>query len=207
MRVLGLELSTGSGSIAMSDETGERFCRSFANDRKHSGAFYESVESCLQHCGVPEKIVVGLGPGSYAGIRIAIATAIGLAAATAATLVGVPSICAMATAAREYLAIGDARRNSFFYAYIVDDRCVEGPVLFSAEELSDRLAVSRIPIYASSQLPAFPRAVTMHPSASRLVSLAQKHCDLYSPAPILEPIYLREPHITIPKFSSRAFRK
>ena len=86
--------------------------------------------------GRPEVIVVGLGPGSYAGVRIAIATAVGLKAAWGARLLGLPSVCALDHV--EYVAVGDARRNSFFFAHVIRGRCVEGPTLATAEEIFSR---------------------------------------------------------------------
>jgi tRNA A37 threonylcarbamoyladenosine modification protein TsaB len=83
MKILALELSSSIGSIAWIDDAADPFSTTFANDRKHSGLFFENLERCLLRFGNPELIVVGLGPGSYAGTRIAIATAIGLEAAPA----------------------------------------------------------------------------------------------------------------------------
>ena len=81
MKILALEMSTAKGSIALRDEGAVLFDVSFAADRKHSGAFFENVHLCLERFGQPQKIVVGIGPGSYAGVRIAIATGLGLRAA------------------------------------------------------------------------------------------------------------------------------
>ena len=101
MKVLGLELSSARGSIAWLENETELFVQEFANDRKHSGLFFESLQGSIARFGKADRIVVGLGPGSYAGTRIAIATAIGLQTATGAELIGLPSICAMPTDAAE----------------------------------------------------------------------------------------------------------
>src|SRR4051812_23528687 len=114
MRVFALELSSARGSIACLDEGAELFHTEFANDRKHSGRFFEELQHCVTQCGNPDEIIVGLGPGSYAGTRIAIAAAIGLESATGARLIGAPSVCALPVDASEYGVIGDARRQSFF---------------------------------------------------------------------------------------------
>lgn len=200
MRTLALELSTDRGSIALVGEGEEVFTRVFENDRKHSGLFFESLQLCLQNCGAPDMIVVGLGPGSYAGTRIAIAAAIGLHAASRAQLIGIPSICAFHTGEDEYVAIGDARRESFYFARVVQSQAVEGPMLLTETELRERLSKSAIPIYASSQLLAFPEAIVAHPSALSLAEIAREHPQWYRSSETLEPIYLRAPHITIPKF-------
>ena len=132
MRVLALELSSARGSIAFRDGDDEIFATDFANDRKHSGFFFTHLKRCVELCGDAERIVVGLGPGSYAGTRIAIAAAIGLQSGSTAQLGGSPSIIALPTDAPEYVVIGDARRQSFYFALVRQRCCVEGPVLCAA---------------------------------------------------------------------------
>ena len=196
-----MELSSGQGSIAWLEDGRELFVRTFANDRKHSGLFFENLQHCSREFGAPDAIVVGIGPGSYAGVRIAIATALGLRAASAAKLAGIPSICAIETAAREYCVIGDARRESFFFGRVRDGRLTEGPSLHSGDELETKIRESSLPLYASEPLPQFPKAVLAYPSARRLAELARDQIGEIADTQSLEPIYLREPHITVPKTS------
>lgn len=203
MKILALELSSGQGSVAWLENDREPFVRSFANDRKHSGLFFENLQHCSREFGSPDLIVVGLGPGSYAGVRIAIATAVGLRAASTAKLAGLPSICAIETEAREYCVIGDARRESFFFGWVRDGRMVEEPSLHSPAELEMKIMESSVPLYASEPLPQFPRATLAYPSARRLAVVARDRIDEIADTMSLEPIYLREPHITVPKASSQ----
>ena len=200
MKTLALEMSTAQGSIAWRENGEALFDSRFAADRKHSGAFFENVQLCLERFGRPGQIVIGLGPGSYAGVRIAIATALGLRPATGAKLRGIPSICALEVDEDDYCVIGDARRQSFFFAQIEKGRLTSGPLLESSAELMARLSGLTLPIYNSEPLPQFPAAKLAYPSAGRLAEVARLH-----PAEIdgaLEPIYLREPHITVPKPTS-----
>jgi tRNA threonylcarbamoyladenosine biosynthesis protein TsaB len=199
MKTLAFELSSGQGSIALLEDGGVLFDRSFPNDRKDSGAFFENVQLCLQRFGAPDEIVVGLGPGSYAGVRIAIATAIGLRTAGGAKLVGIASICALDVEARDYCVIGDARRQSFFFARIRDERPIEGPILMSAAELEMKIKEATIPVCTSEPLPHFPAAKPAYPSARRLAQIARTQAGEIEDTRSLEPIYLREPHITVPK--------
>jgi tRNA threonylcarbamoyladenosine biosynthesis protein TsaB len=197
MKTLALEMSTARGSIAWREDGEVLFDGRFAADRKHSGAFFENVQQCLERFGRPEKIVVGLGPGSYAGVRIAIATALGLRSATKAKLAGIPSICALDIEAADYCVIGDARRQSFFFAKIEGGRLTEGPTLKTAAELEAKIRELSVPVYASAPLSQFPIAKLAYPSAGRLVVIARLHPGDIDGA--LEPIYLREPHITVAK--------
>lgn len=193
MKILALELSAPQGSIAWHEGESVRADVSFANDRQDSGAFFENLGAFLDRFGNPERIVVGLGPGSYAGTRIAIATATGLAAATGASLCGLPSICAMATEADEYGVIGDARRQTFFCAHVRARECVDGPHLMSEEELREKLKTCAWPVLTTAPLAAFPEAKVVQPEARILAGIVPAMT-----AP-LEPIYLRAPHITQPK--------
>jgi tRNA threonylcarbamoyl adenosine modification protein YeaZ len=200
MKTLGLELSTARGSLAWLGEGRRQLFREWPNDRQNSGPLFENLADVQKQFGAPDMIVVGLGPGSYAGVRIAISAAIGLQAASNARLIGLPSICAMETGEHEYCVIGDARRQSFFFARVRTNNLTEGPILLSEIELRDRIdkLEDNMSIFASEKLPQFKRVVIVYPSAMVLARLAQDpHRNFASPP--LEPIYLREPHITIPK--------
>jgi tRNA threonylcarbamoyladenosine biosynthesis protein TsaB len=200
MKILALELSSGRGSIAWFENGREPFVRTFASNRRHSGLFFDNLQLCSRKFGAPDAIAVGLGPGSYAGVRIAIATAVGLGAASLAKLIGVPSICAI-EGAREYCVIGDARRASFFFGRVNDGKLIEGPSLLSGVELEAKIMESSVPLYASEPLPQFPRAALAFPSARRLAEVARDQAGDIPETRSLEPIYLREPHITVPKSS------
>ena len=139
MKILALELSSARGSIGLLEGDKEEFFRDWPNDRKNSGPFFESLVGVQKDFGKPGTIIVGLGPGSYAGTRIAISAAIGLQAASRARLIGFPSICAIEYDAAEYCVIGDARRQTFFFARIRDNDLVEGPTLTTEAELREKL--------------------------------------------------------------------
>ena len=197
MKILALELSTARGSLAWLDGEVE-FAREWPNDRKNSGPFFENLQNVRRNFGVPETIVVGLGPGSYAGTRIAISAAIGVQVSGNANLIGYPSICAMESDAQEYYVLGDARRESFFFARVFRNELPEAPVLFSGPALKAKLGSlgATMAVFSSELLPQFDRAVIHYPSALVLARLAHEpRCHFSSPP--LEPLYLREPHITI----------
>src|SRR5436190_18277556 len=204
MRILALELSTARGSLAWLDREVEDG-HEWPNDRKNSSPFFENLNAITKKFGGPETIIVGLGPGSYAGTRIAISAAIGLQLSSGARLTGLPSICAIQCDALEYCTIGYACRKSFFFARIRGHKVVEGPMLVSQSELQAKLDSLEpgIPIFSSEPLPQFERAVIRYPSALVLARLAREPHRSFS-LPPLEPLYLREPHITIPKVKTEA---
>jgi tRNA threonylcarbamoyladenosine biosynthesis protein TsaB len=199
MKVLALELSTAQASLAWVDEATE-FSRQWNNDRRNSGLFFENLKSVAEQFGPPEKIVVGLGPGSYAGVRIAISAAIGLQAATGAQLVGCPSICAMDVPNDSYTVIGDARRQSFYFAHVRGRAVIDGFELYHNGDLRHRFDAlsSSAAVFSSDSLPQFGWVKQCHPSARILARLVSENERDFS-FPPLEPIYLREPNITIPK--------
>ena len=200
MRILALELSSARGSIALLNGEQIEFDREWANDRKHSGPFFEHLAEVQKQFGNTDTIIVGLGPGSYAGTRIAISAAIGLQAASKAQLIGFPSSCAIECHAAEYCVIGDARRQAFFFVRVCENNLIEGPDLMSEAELRSKLAKldKKMPIFATERLPQFERAELRYPSATILARLATDPRKNFEQPP-LEPMYLREPHITIPK--------
>ena len=199
MKILALEVSSAEGSIAWMEEHRDGCERSFPNNRKHSGVFFETLQFFSKQFGAPDLIVVGLGPGSYAGVRIAIAAAVGLRLVNRAKLVGLPSICAIDTEATDYWVIGDARRESFFSALISHGELKEGPSLHSATELELMITDSVLPVYASESLPQFSHAKLAFPYARKLAELVRDQMHRITDNQTLEPIYLREPHITWPK--------
>jgi tRNA threonylcarbamoyladenosine biosynthesis protein TsaB len=221
MKILALELSSARGSIALLD-SGERtrkaspprtvqrsapsppaallFSREWPNDRKNSGPFFEHLVEVQKQFGKVGTIIVGLGPGSYAGTRIAISAAIGLQTASQAGLVGFPSICAIECDTAEYCVIGDARRQTFFFARVSDNNLIEGPDLMNEAELREKLDKidKEMPIFTTEKPPQFERVKLSYPSANLLARLATDPKRSFMQEP-LEPMYLREPHITIPR--------
>ena len=199
MTILAIDTSTNHGTVALLVDGTLRLDETFTADRRTSAALFPVLERALAAAPRVDQVAIGLGPGSYAGVRIAIAAAIGLKLGLGAQLVGLPSVAALATDAPAYLAIGDARRDTFYFTHIEDGLCTAGPLLATADELHTLLAAHpALPVFSSAPLPAFPAAQIALPSAARLARLASTARGLTATGD-LEPIYLREPHITQPK--------
>jgi tRNA threonylcarbamoyladenosine biosynthesis protein TsaB len=89
--------------------------------------------------GQVDRIAVGVGPGTFTGLRIGIATARGLAQARSIPLVGVPTLHSMALGAENFLAETrdidsvaaaiDARRGEVFVAAWSARRLHSAPAL------------------------------------------------------------------------------
>jgi tRNA threonylcarbamoyl adenosine modification protein YeaZ len=189
---LALDCSTARGSVAW----GGVWSTEFTAGRGHGGAFFEALERALKAMDGPiEEIIVGLGPGSYSGVRQAIAAASGLSVGAGARIYGVPSPLAVVTDAPAFHVVTDARRGTFYHTKVQDGVCVAGPELVADRAALDRL-LTGLPVLAVEcaleMLP--PGATTAWPAAERLLTSAPGARRL----PPLEPIYLRAPAITLP---------
>jgi tRNA threonylcarbamoyladenosine biosynthesis protein TsaB len=118
---------------------------------RHSTALLGEIERAVEAAGgwgAVGKIAVGLGPGSFVGIRIGIATARGLAASTGLPLAGVCTLDALGLAMTEVsgaerprLAVLDARRGEVFAALYSTDRTrLWEPFVAAPAELAERAA-------------------------------------------------------------------
>lgn len=199
MTILAIETSTTRGSVALLDGGRLLIDECFIADRGHGSALVPVLQRAREIVGKLDLIAIGLGPGSYAGVRIAIATGMGLGMATGARLVGIPSVAALATDARSYVAAGDARRETCYFTRVEEGRCEEGPVLVDEAGLRSRIAIwGNLPVFVTEPLALLPEAVVALPGASVLARLAEAGRSIVSEG-ALEPLYLREPHITQPK--------
>jgi len=202
MKLLAFDLSTRRGTIALANEKEILGARDWPNDRRSSAPFFEALDEIIREHGRPETIVVGLGPGSYTGTRIAISAAIGLEATTGGALVGISSLCAISDE-NDFCVIGDAKRASFFFARISGGLLKSDPELLSADEMNKRISsITTTPIYSSDQLLQFTSVKLRFPSAKLLCLRARTFPQNLARAP-LAPLYLREPHITTPRSAQK----
>jgi len=199
MITLALDTSTAHGSVALLVDGQLLLDERFSANRSHTASLFAFLEKARALTTRIDQIAVGLGPGSYAGVRIAIAASLGLELSTGARLVGIPSVAALDVPSPEYLAIGDARRETFYFTHVIEGTCLQGPLLATSSELATRLQSQLdLPIFATEEVPGFPQARLALPSAAILARLAADSRGIAATGD-LEPIYLRDPHITRPK--------
>jgi tRNA threonylcarbamoyladenosine biosynthesis protein TsaB len=197
MKILALEFSSPRRSVAVAVDGVTRGTASELGGRTtHSFAM---IDAALAQAGLDrgqvECLAIGLGPGSYAGIRIAIAIAQGWQIARGVKLLGVSSAEVVAARAAQAghttVRIGlDAQRQELFAARydvsnITAPRLVEPFQICAPAESGDVLRMDLLPPSPSGQEGAWI------PEAAMLALLANHRRDFLRGA-ALEPIYLRK---------------
>jgi tRNA threonylcarbamoyladenosine biosynthesis protein TsaB len=129
--ILAMETATMCGSIGLfaSNKCLAEF--SLQTGETHSRRLLAGVDLVLQETGLDwpavDAVAVSLGPGSFTGLRIGLATAKGLALAAGAKLIGVGTLDGLAAqlfAARKFLIcpVLDARKKEVYCGFY---RCDE----------------------------------------------------------------------------------
>lgn len=195
MKSLAFDLSTRRGTMALADGSEILREENWPNDRRSVAPFFEALQRFVADFGAPAQVVVGLGPGSYTGTRIAISAALGLRAVTGAVVRGASSLLACADD-ENYIVIGDAKRASYFFAHIRRGKLIGEILLLSETEMSERLRSTDSAIYSADELPQFTGVTQRFPSAFLLLRAG---AILFAAGEAIAPIYLREPHITLPR--------
>lgn len=185
--ILALDSSAARGSVALVDH-GKTVTEIFVDTpRGRGGALFSALEEILRDRPALDRVVVGTGPGSYNGIRAALAGGWGIAQARQVPFVGICSLLGLAEG--EYCAVGDARRGQYYFARVLDGRLLEEPILLLPEEAASRVGGCRVLV--PGPINFLPSAEVVMPSAARLALLAPE-----SSQRIPEPLYLKAPFIT-----------
>lgn len=123
MRVLGLETSSQRASVVLLD--GERVLGEATSDvaGAHAERLLPMIAETLRLAGLAatavERVGVGVGPGSFTGVRVGLSVGRGMARGLGVPVVGVGSLQAIAAACgepRTLVALLDARRSEVFAA-------------------------------------------------------------------------------------------
>jgi len=191
--ILSLDASTPRGSVAL--VSGEQLIREVFVDtpRGRGGALFSALENILGEAADIKRVIVGIGPGSYNGIRSAIAVAWGISTSRGIPLVGISSLLGLDEGS--YFAVGDARRGQYYLARVSGGRFVAEPNLLERNQLVAALQqTSRLPVLAPAPIDFLPGVIVRTPSAAALARLA---ADWAPNCP--QPMYLKEANVTAPK--------
>ena len=204
--LLALDLSTAHGSIAVVRGDDVLFRSTFQSERSHNAQVFAPLREALAAAGNElTGIVIGNGPGSYTGVRIAIAAAQGIALSRNVWCVGWSSLTAPDIAAPEnYNVIGDARRQSFYLARVENGRLLPDLDIVSAEVARERTADCEIWYTYDAKPPLDLPLISAKPDAAKLAQIVQSFHPDELAALISQPLiphYLAEAFITMPKRS------
>lgn len=200
--VLALDLSSSRGVIAVTRGEAVLFKTSFQSERSHNAQVFSPLKEALEIIGNQKTVIaVGTGPGSYTGVRIAIAAVQGVALSRNWPVIGWPSIATLDLP--HYHILGDARRGRFYTATVMDGQLMSPPTLQSAEQALAVISKGGKWLSFDSKPPAISVEVEcFHPDAVQLGRLVGRWCKeeaISSSKSLLEPIYLEEAFITIAK--------
>lgn len=218
MRILTIDTATRRATVAALDD--DRLVASAVHEKRleHAERILLMVDEVVSQARwkAPDLLAVGMGPGSFTGVRVGMATAKGLGMALRVPAVGVVSLEAMAWQARHQagaqpvVTLLDAKKNEVFAAvYGAAGQELAAPCHLGRQAVDQWLA---------SNAPAGASIVGEVAGQLGLTSawLRGEACDLPGPAAMaalaitrwqqnerdeltwLEPLYVRPPDVTYP---------
>jgi tRNA threonylcarbamoyladenosine biosynthesis protein TsaB len=222
VNVLAVSTSTPRGSVALVRDGEAVAAVAYADLQGHAERLFEAIDAVLAQAGVGRGALSGLacdvGPGSFTGVRVGVASAKGIALGLGLPLAGVVSLEAMAAAAFAAGAAGpddvvvaalDAKKGEVFVAaYGAGGEVLAapaarplGPEAFSLLPPGRRVVVVG-EVAAGIALPAWmaiaraPKSLDL-PDAGWIGRLALARLATADGGDAVEPLYVRPPDITL----------
>lgn len=200
MNLLAIETSVPAATLCLHQgERGMTVRRSWTAERNHDAWLFPALQEAMDALGEEalDAILIGAGPGSYGGVRVALAAGVGIAAVTGAPLI---SLCSWEQlAAGDACIISDARRGGWTV------RRPDGTIEVLTPEELQALAAAGTPLLSTEAAGALgklgitPAAEALVPTAEGLVQTwlsMTEEARAEAAAKPAEPIYVRPPHIT-----------
>lgn len=217
MRILAIESATTRGSVALLD--GEQLVAEAAHEvaSGHAETLVRLLDRLIEDAGWARSsvdlVAVGLGPGSFTGLRVGIALALGLGAGLGRPVRGVCSLRALACAARDtardsgaswFGAVTDARRGEYclalydrdLIARVAPRHVAQLNVRSSLEELAGREPGILAGVLGQEAVPESVQVLPQlrAPAAQYVGLLAQSRWV----EPEVLPLYLRDADAVLP---------
>lgn len=217
MNILALETSMGMcGAAVLRGGNNRRlFVSETRMSRGHAEALMPMVADVMQEAGLDfaaiDLVAASLGPGSFTGVRVAIAAARGLALATGAKLWGTDSLSVMARTAllegalptpAPFAIAADARAEMVYLA-VFDARGArrDGPLLLPVSDAAHALPRDVQSVFGSgaglladaARKDGRSMGASLPDLEPGVVALAELARESGESLPSLRPLYLRPP--------------
>ena len=185
MKILAFDTSSTALSVALLEDGKVLAETLLAVKKNHSISLMPTIDFLVAQVGWQptdlDRIAVAEGPGSYTGLRVAVATAKTLAYALKIDLVGVSSLQALTDVAQKGVLIPlmDARRNNVYVGFyeegqalVVDRHAPFSEVLEQAKSYDQVTFVGEVAAFVDQIAEQLPEAAILasQPSA-RLIGL------------------------------------
>ena len=205
MLTLGLDTATDVCTLALLEDDRVLYEAALAVPRSHGRRLAPLVAEAFAHVGrTPEDlglVAVSAGPGSYTGLRIGTSTAKGLALATGAAVVAVPTLRALAASADVdglLAAVLPSRRGEVYAAVYEGDAEIAAPAALAIDAVGAWLPTGTVALGGpgadrlADVRPDLPR-VPLRPSGAVVVRLGRRRLDALGDDDVatLEPLYLK----------------
>lgn len=204
--LLALDCSSPERSVALWN--GHRVVASRRHREARQAALVSLIDQTLTEAALSRKdvdtLAVGLGPGSYTGIRAAIAFAQGWELATGVRLLGISSVdvcaqqCLIQGLRGEVAVVIDAQRQECYLAsFLIDERGVTPatPLRLATRAEARALADGAVTLAGPDLEAQGLSGARVFPDAAALAALASARTEAMA-GDRLEPIYLRATSFT-----------
>jgi tRNA threonylcarbamoyladenosine biosynthesis protein TsaB len=206
VRVLAIDTATEVLALCV-DDGAARASLALRRGLQHSPALLPLADRLLAEMGFGagelELVVCSVGPGSFTGIRIGLATAKGIAFATGCPLVGVSTLDALALPwacfCGSVWSVIDARKGRWYAACYREGRRLTEYLDLEPDALRARIAAGPAPaLLAGPDAPRFAESVPGIPATDLFdpAAVLRTGVDLFASEGAdpnsLKPIYLRQ---------------
>jgi tRNA threonylcarbamoyladenosine biosynthesis protein TsaB len=213
--------ATAHASVCMVKDGQVLGCLETSDQKSHASFIQPAIESLCKQTGITlntlDAIGISLGPGSYTGLRVGMATAKGIAYAMGKPLIGINTLQIIAAAAKakhpihngSICALLDARRMEVFtgiYAHNLEPITNSTALILDAQSFENELALAPILFVGDGaqkflEICSHPNAIfdtTLSYSASDMIALTEKAFALtdFLDLAYSEPLYIKAFHDT-----------